>query len=728
MPSSPTHNIVRALQLALSISIVATAAFLLHYRTQSHSNFTNEPLVSCISGGVAFIYALWALLNHRRQPDNHRWKYLHGLGCLVVAGLLIAGSVLAFVLGNRGVLCQQLDDADNIKNTGIVQKRDLPEYDDGRQYGPQERCENFYAEMDKANAVMGIVAAIVWMVDFGLIFGLCGSSGRYGPHRDYPARRGQIAPEDEDYFPAGEGSRRTDDFYPQEDYYDTLDQRKMALDWLEQKNRAGTRSMDDPRSHIQEPIPLAMRQNLGVGGASSNKSELPFEASENSTKYHSGATSATTLNSDQHHVETGQAESPAGTVVTVLSPPPLPRPRWVQPPDSPTLPAPKRLQDPQLSFSSDRVSLTEGEPTLPAESTPQAVQQPLEQSTMSEPESDLQFASAASSPRYVEFPPGPACYVFESSHQEFLPSYVNMAARFEQKQTLKQSSPASSAPSSTASGAGTPTGKRSSSQRRIVVTGLGFDVSSRDEAEIAAEEAKEAEQGKSRGTAEADSTAVRSCAKGPPEQGGKLVRDSTDALATASLASGDATLERPQNVKSPIAKTPLSAPPMSPMSPHVSTSPASVPVPSAEPLSGPQSFGNKDSRHCHNAVVSNATSTHSSPRASTASTGSNSSGTSAINKKPAMTKRKTSKLSVVTLKNGLQNINSYGISSSGNGNGNGSSCNALDSAGTGLNSTATSAVGTPSAELSPAMRNMTLSGGTSPLQSASPRSPYRGDF
>ncbi|KAG0223765.1 hypothetical protein BGX31_008339, partial [Mortierella sp. GBA43] len=57
MSSSPTHNIVRAMQLAISISIVATAAFLLHYRTRSHSNFTNEPLVSCISGAVAFIYA-----------------------------------------------------------------------------------------------------------------------------------------------------------------------------------------------------------------------------------------------------------------------------------------------------------------------------------------------------------------------------------------------------------------------------------------------------------------------------------------------------------------------------------------------------------------------------------------------------------------------------------------------------------------------------------------------
>ncbi|KAF9576027.1 hypothetical protein EC968_000587 [Mortierella alpina] len=720
MPSSPTHNVVRALQLALSISIVATAAFLLHYRTQAHSNFTNEPLVSCISGGVAFIYALWALLNHKRQPDNHRWKYLHGLGCVVVAGLLIAGSVLAFVLGSRGVLCQQLDDADGAKSTGLLGKRDLPEYEDGRRYGPQERCENYYAEMDKANAVMGIVAAVVWIVDFGLIFGLCGSSGRYGPHRDYPARRGQIAPEDEDYYPAGEGSRRADDFDPQEDYYDTLDQRKTALDWLEQSNRAGTRSMDDPRNHIQGSIPLTMRQNLGEGGVTSNKSEAPFEANEMSSRYHPGAISATTANHDQPHGEPDKAESPPGTVITVLSPPPLPRPRWVQPPDSPTLPAARRLQESQLSFSSDRVSLAEGEPKRPTDSTPQGSQQPLEQLTMPEPESDAQFSSTASSPRYVEFPPGPACYVFESSQHEFLPSYVNMAARFEQKQTFRQSSPTSSAPpSSTASGAGTPTGKRNSSQRRIVVTGLGFDVSSRDETEIAAEEA---ERAKSRDAAEVDSTVVHSRVDGPPEQGAIKGQDSSEALAVTSISSPGTTLEQPRSSKLSVAQPPVAA---APMSLHVSTPSASGPVPSMESLSSPQSMSSKDSRQLYNGVVSNAATTNSSPRPSAASAGSNSSGTSAINKKPAMTKRKTSKLSVVTLKNGPQNINSNSVI---NGTGNSSSNSTLNSAGTGLNSAATSAVGTPSAELSPAMRSITVSGKTSPLRSASPRSPYRGDF
>ncbi|KAF9954481.1 hypothetical protein BGZ72_004558 [Mortierella alpina] len=716
MPSSPTHNVVRALQLALSISIVATAAFLLHYRTRAHSNFTNEPLVSCISGGVAFIYALWALLNHRRQPDNHRWKYLHGLGCVVVAGLLIAGSVLAFVLGNRGVLCQQLDDADDVKNTSVVEKRDLPEYEDGRHYGPQERCENFYAEMDKANAVMGIVAAVVWMVDFGLIFGLCGSSGRYGPHRDYPARRGQIAPEDEDYYPAGEGSRRTrgpDDFEPQEDYHDTLNQRKWALDWLEQKNRGGSRSMDDPKNHVQEPIPLSMRQNFGVGAASSTDSELSTEASRTSPRSLSGATSATALSLDQNYVGTGNAESPTGAAITVLSPPPHPRPRWVQPPDSPTLPASRRRQEPQLSFSSDGAALRDEEPTLPppSDSAPQRQQQALEQLSMTEPETELQVSSTASSPRYVEFPPGPACYVFESSQQEFLPSYVNMAARFEQKQTLRQFSPASSTPSSTASGAVTPIGKRNSSQRRIVVTGLGFDVSSRDEDQVAAGEAGQAEIG---GVAETDSTAIRPVVDGPPEQGTKKGRDSSEAFAGASTASPTSTSERLRSGKLPISQTPLSAPPISP---HASTSPSSAPIISPDTLSSPHSTSSKDSRQLYSTIAGNAASTNSSPRTSTASTGSNSSGTGAINKKPAMTKRKTSKLSVVTLKNGLQNIN-----------GNSSSHNTINSAGTGLNSTATSAVGTPNAELSPAMRSITVSGGTSPLRSASPRSPYRGDF
>ncbi|KAF9158163.1 hypothetical protein DFQ26_007929 [Actinomortierella ambigua] len=66
-PSScTTHNIVRVVQLLLSISILSTAAFLLHYRVQAHANTNNEALVLVIAGAVAFLYSLWVLLSYRR--------------------------------------------------------------------------------------------------------------------------------------------------------------------------------------------------------------------------------------------------------------------------------------------------------------------------------------------------------------------------------------------------------------------------------------------------------------------------------------------------------------------------------------------------------------------------------------------------------------------------------------------------------------------------------------
>ncbi|KAF9577972.1 hypothetical protein BGW38_006500 [Lunasporangiospora selenospora] len=55
-----------------------------------------------------------------------------------------------------------------------VQRR-YSEYQDGQTYGPNEMCLNRYSEMDKACAVLGIVAAILWLIDFGFIIGICGS-------------------------------------------------------------------------------------------------------------------------------------------------------------------------------------------------------------------------------------------------------------------------------------------------------------------------------------------------------------------------------------------------------------------------------------------------------------------------------------------------------------------------------------------------------------------------
>ncbi|KAG0213588.1 hypothetical protein BGX28_004005 [Mortierella sp. GBA30] len=709
MPSSPTHNIVRLLQLLLSISVVSTAAFLLHYRTQSHSNFTNEPLVSCISGGVAFIYAFWALLNHRRQPDNHRWKYLHGLGCIIVCGLLIAGSVLAFVFSNQGVLCQNLKDAkdvdansttssnagvtgagiatgsDNGNLNNIYKKRDYPQYQDGRLYSPGELCENYYAEMDKAVAVMGIVAAFMWMVDFCLIFGFCGSSGRYGPHREYPPRhrrrRGQISPEDEDDYPAGEGSRPhrggREDFDPPEDYYDTLDQRKRELGWLDQRNRTGSRSLDDAKNHVQGPIPLSMRQGFFNADTSPSVVDTTVVDPARTSGYFipketiltSNATSTTAFSLDRADAQHSPLPSPAEAAVKTLSPAPFQSTKWVQQPsDSPTLLGQGRLQQPQLSFTSERTSslaaplcvtaasstgLTTVMRNTKTEENPEqlaTIQQPLApEITETSEHEDSHIPSTASSPRYIVFPPGPACYVFESSQQEFLPSYVNMAARIEQKQTLKQcpSTTTSVAPSSTAysmplSSSEPPTeGRTGGSQRRIVVTGLGFDVVTKDDAEMAIDDAG------------------RAC------KGASISASETDSIGATC------------------ASTPEGASQRSPSSSSKGTHPLAVDEPSSK-NSSPKSSNN---------TMTNAT------------TCTDSSGTNPINKKPAMTKRKTSKLSIITLKSSLQNsnTNSSGVQS-------------------GFNSVATSAVGTPNAELSPLVTTLSPSEGTSSARSTSPRS------
>ncbi|KAK3813141.1 MAG: hypothetical protein J3Q66DRAFT_347503 [Benniella sp.] len=469
MSPSPTHNIVRSLQLAVSISLVATAAFLLHYRTRSHSNFTDEPLASCISGAVAFIYALWAILNHRRQPDNHRWIYLHGLCCLIVCGLLFAGATLAFIYTKQGILCERLHDArDSIPFSGgqddtsgdgswnessvslghfmgnMIAKRDLPEYEDGKQYPPGALCENTYEDMDRGCGVMGVVGAFLWLMDFCLIFGFCGSSDRYGPH-GYPRRRrpGQVQPGDaEDCYPAGQ---RSEDNILQEDYYDSLNQRSREPHWLDHQ-----RTKDDPRQHVQGPIPFSMQQTY-FGGA------MPLTPRPSTTPERPPLA----LNHNSSNTTRQYDTRPIAINVQPLSPPPLPRTKWEHPPDSPTPPSqtnqepqqPQNTSIPTVSSPSDPLTpppvIVTGPLTPPfMTTTGQQAEEPSQQEspipgeyTMSESQ-----GSRASSP----WSPGSACYVYNPSQREYFPSYVNMAARVEQQQQqVKQSQGRNSAGSGT---------------------------------------------------------------------------------------------------------------------------------------------------------------------------------------------------------------------------------------------------------------------------------------
>ncbi|KAG0250602.1 hypothetical protein BG011_008217, partial [Mortierella polycephala] len=592
----------------------------------SHSNFTNEPLVSVISGSVAFIYAVWALLNHQRQPENYRWIYLHGFCCVFVCGLLIAGSTLAFVFGKQGISCEKLQDTTDMTmlslQTDIVKKADLLEYQDGRQYGPNDICENLYSEMDKASAILGIFAAFMWVCDFILIFGLCGSSGRYGPHREsFGRRRGQVSPDDvEDYSPAGEirqygaggggggnadGYRGTD-HYPQEDSYDTLDQRKREMDWIEHQN------MTDPKRYTQAVIPLSMQQSSFYAQDLAPSQQPNDTTTANRARLSMGeAPRGPTPTFELDH-NIGDAayhtKNPMETTMTTLFPPPVARTEWRTSTHSQNSAAQNR-QD-QRSSIEGPLSATHGAAT--------AMQDPSAQGDLAAHETEDQATTASSSPHYTEFPPGPACYVFESNQQEFRPSYVNMAARFEQKQGLNQNRSQPSTPES---------------------------VVSRDEADISTEG----------------------------------VIDNA-LLTTSQQGSMPGSMDTP-----PLRKTMLTS------GQDKVSQPLSPPTGSQKPFMSGNGSENAQGQW---------------------------------NEKPALTKRKTSKLSMLTPKSSNPNISSNNTSIIANDTSNSSTT--LNNGGTGLDSAATSAVGTPKEDMSNPLPKQNASLGME--APPSPVSSYAGDF
>ncbi|KAK3805699.1 MAG: hypothetical protein JOS17DRAFT_768354 [Linnemannia elongata] len=653
MPYSMSHTLIRILQLLLSASIVITAAFLLTYRTRNHTNFTNEPLASCISGAVAFIYASWALMNHRRQPDSRRWIYLHGFWCFLVCGLLVAGSALAFVLGKQGVPCQRIRDSRDViqfsnydSGTGHVDvdptdgmvglaRRSLPTYEDGVRYAPGQYCKNDYYTLDRACAILGAVAAGMWLIDLCLIFGLCGSSGQYGTFRQdehriafaarindpsssmayHPQRRGQVGAEEymaeEDYYPAGGQTPPSsghpgnhldgDTIYNEQDqyYYDMLERRKRELEWRDQN-----RTVDDPKGHVQGPIPLSMQQSY-----------YPTAYPDNVVVVREASTTAegvmsppvTMMIRDDFVAVLGGVGVGEG-VMTALSPPPRPNStavinRSVQQPDSPTqtgqedkqgqekdqgqLPQPLQLlssMNHTTSFSSIGTNTTNTSTSTqqpaPTPASPSVTPKTPRQTPSTPTSTRLQHknslpalelppnqflftttpedSTSATSPCYVVYPPGPACYVFDSSHQEYLPSFVNMAARIEQKQHLKHSySLSTSSPGSFGSSTGpsTPTlppiaaaggtGPASQSGHRVMVTGLGMEAITRSSAEIEAER-----------LAAASTTSTQS-----PNTSAAATLGSTDSLTTLDLSSGlpsspglptpSTTTSRPQRISMP---------------------------------------------------------------------------------------------------------------------------------------------------------------------------------
>ncbi|KAF9188346.1 hypothetical protein BGZ51_000666 [Haplosporangium sp. Z 767] len=494
--------------------------------------------------------------------------------------------------------------------------------------------------MDKACAILGVFAAFMWIWDFILIFGFCGSSGRYGPHRETSgSRRGQISPGDlEDYSPAGEvrqygpggrgnadDSHRTD-HYPQEDYYDTLDQRKRELDWIEHPNTA------DPKGYTQAAIPLSMQQPSFYA----QDPAPPPLPNETTTAGQTGLSIGEAPTEPISNFELNMADAAhhtnfpmETTTTTALSPPPVARTEWRQ-----TSPV---SQNSTAQTRQDQRSSIEG-PLFTTRGATTAMQDPSVQGGLAVHETEDQVTTASSSPRYTEFPPGPACYVFESNQQEFLPSYVNMAARFEQKQGLKQSRSQPPTPVSA-------TPPRNSSSQRIAITGLGFDVVSRDEADIAAEKI------------------IDNGVSTAPQQG--LTPRPIDTLPSRK--------------------------------PVLSSEQDRASQPLSSPTGSQKSFMNGN-------VNENAQGQG--------------------NRKPALTKRKTSKLSILTSKSSNPNISSNNTSVTMNDANNSSAT--LNNDGAGLNSAATSAVGTPKEGMNSPFPKQTASQGTEVLPS--PMSSYVGDF
>jgi len=606
-----------------------------------------------------------------------------------------------------------------------------PDHRSGQQYDQTNLCTNTYSEMDQACAVLGIVAALLWLLDFCLILGLCGSSGRYGEHRNYYGGRGQFGPEDpeEDDIPAGghtlpgggaggggfgyygEGHGGGGQQVGDDRFYDyTSDpHRKRELEWLENRTR------DDPQRHVQGPIPLSMQLNYLSGITTPPVSTV------------AGTTAAATASAS------GEREDQHSLAGATLSPPPRPK-VLVEPPDSPTLPsalqkekmmaAEREKTTPPVSVGLSRNSTgvkraakapaasgtlapvdQELDHPLAHDMPSQVVDQPAQDEALQDhvvTQDEVPFT--ASSSRYIEFPPGPACYVFDSSQHEYLPSFVNMAARIEKKHSLKHTlSHSSTGDGDDVGTPGTATTPRVGTPRRVdsprvMVTGLGFDVVSRDDAEIAAEEEHQRQQ-RQQGV---DTSSSSSVITAVPDNNGSYspaTVAAVTAVATSAASESPTSSIRQKTSRPPKIKLPKSE----------SFGPTSNSSTSTSSPVTPKATSNLDASPtlASPSVSSRPSAAQLSPHLATekqlqqqAEQSGRSSPT--ITAKPSLTKRKTnSKLSVVTLKNIQQQQQSVAGSSVAGGRG--ASPSALSS-------------------------SSSLGGHLSDSGTASPRSQYVGDF
>ncbi|KAF9361892.1 hypothetical protein BGX26_010295 [Mortierella sp. AD094] len=290
-----------------------------------------------------------------------------------------------------------------------------------------EMCENNYEEIDEACAVSGIVAAIMWFIDFWLIFGFCKSSGHVEP--DDAEGPNWSARQHREVGGGGDG------FVPHEDYYDTLERRKQEL----YKPSLWT---NDPKSQAQEPIPLSVQQNFYGGPISADSlGNSIYDQEQSDMERWSGTPDEATKpiqspsamdhnNADAvHH----QFDFPTTPPAVALAPPPHPRTKWEYYPGSliQTDGSPITIQ--RSASGPIALSVLQGPTQHPPPHTADASPS---QHAITKP--DEQSYPTTSTPSCIESPPGSSCYVFNSSQQIYLPSFVNMAARIEQKQIYKR--------------------------------------------------------------------------------------------------------------------------------------------------------------------------------------------------------------------------------------------------------------------------------------------------
>ncbi|KAG0222640.1 hypothetical protein BGW41_005885 [Actinomortierella wolfii] len=484
--------------------------------------------------------------------------------------LLLASAIFAFVMGEQGVPCKTLKEGDEVGQSFtpvstnrllratpsligsdssaqllnshqyqkrgdativghvFLSRRELPEYQPGKEYGSGDICQNVYMDLDYACGVMSCLAVVLWGLDFMYIM-------RAILHKRRLRKKDRVAEDfhagdnleprpyqssvlsnvsrghsisshsgDPRYRNQGEDEDDEDDDGGVDDYQDTMDGRRMrslSHDWAERSGqRAASRSRQTQQHHTMEQqctIPLSMRTGcfgeteytlqqktrwqtgstndvpasdsvlFAPPSAQPNLAAVDGEDAALAAEQHSRSCSRSRSRGRHHHSH------------------PHDRPHTC----SRSRSRPSRQRDPSVesiphtestAVSSSALDLTHLVPSVPPEITeaspPQGPTEPCDacdlelacggnngddihngvpdnrplpcvddydqdHSYNDNPHGHSNSISSSSKTRdnngstvgYVHYPAGPACYAFDSAGGDFQQTFVNMAARLEQR-------------------------------------------------------------------------------------------------------------------------------------------------------------------------------------------------------------------------------------------------------------------------------------------------------